>query len=155
VLGLYVNTTTFSWLFFFFFFLIALHWTQGLVLARQVLCHLMHNSSPLCFIYFSDRVKGRPLTAIFLPIPSCIAWIPGMYHQVWLVLWDKFLLTLSTAILLISSSEVAGIIDVSHHVWPHIQFLTHTLSGVDATTWNEKVHKLLIWVIIFPNKNFM
>jgi hypothetical protein len=41
---------------FFFFW-----WTQGFVLAKQVLYHLSHTSSPFCCGYFGDGVSWAGL----------------------------------------------------------------------------------------------
>jgi hypothetical protein len=47
-------------------------WTEGLVLASQMLYHLSHAHSPFCFCFFhigSHVFPGQPLTLIFLSLP--------------------------------------------------------------------------------------
>jgi hypothetical protein len=41
---------------FFFFFVVALGLIEGFALAKQVLYHLSHTSSPFCSSYFGDGV---------------------------------------------------------------------------------------------------
>jgi hypothetical protein len=74
----------------FFFLLHTGVWTQGL--ARQVLYHLNHASSPFCLKYFSNKVSnlcpGRPgLPAAYSCFPSsqndrCTT-IPSFYRLRW------------------------------------------------------------------------
>jgi hypothetical protein len=72
-----------------FFFCSTGVWTQSLTLARQMLYHLSTHMSPTLFAlgYFSDRVSG---------------FCPELAFD-----WDSPTCT----------SQVAGIIDVHHHVW--------------------------------------
>jgi hypothetical protein len=71
---------------YFFSFLGGLRLTQDFVLAKQVLYHLIHSSSPFCSGYFGDRVlqticPGWPQTEILLISVSQVAGIRGMSHQ--------------------------------------------------------------------------
>jgi hypothetical protein len=67
-------------------------WTQDFVLAKQVLYHLSHTSSPFCFGYFGDGVlwaicPGWPWTKTFLISASQVARIICVSHGIWLVLF--------------------------------------------------------------------
>jgi hypothetical protein len=60
-------------------------WTQGFVLAKQVLYYLSHASSPFCSGYFEDRIfwticPGWPWISVLLLSASQIARIIGMSH---------------------------------------------------------------------------
>jgi hypothetical protein len=65
-------------------------WTEGLVLALQVLCHLSHSSAPFCVGYFWDRVSclmPGPLS-FYLCFPRswddrCTVLCPTFYWMRW------------------------------------------------------------------------
>jgi hypothetical protein len=95
-------------------------WIQDLVLARKVLYHLSQGP------YFLNRVlrfclgQHGPPSPIY---PSHIAGMTGKCCHIWLIGWEGVSLTFClgwsrTPILLICTSWVAGITDVSHHTWP-------------------------------------
>jgi hypothetical protein len=71
----------------FFFFCGAGFWTQGLIYARQALCHLSHSTRVhFCDGFFQDRVTGSVwqgwfLTMILLISAFWVARIIGMSHQ--------------------------------------------------------------------------
>jgi hypothetical protein len=84
-------------IYLFMYFGSARVWTQGLVLARQVLYYLSHASTPFCCSDFSDRVSH------FCPGPasdcdpstyaSLIVGITGANHHIYLVIWDRVSVT--------------------------------------------------------------
>jgi hypothetical protein len=95
---------------------------QHLVLARQALSlkpsptlsalHYFHKG-PHVFYQISLSDHGPPTSA------SCVAGIRVIYHHTWLFCWDKVSLTFCPAwsqimILLIFTSQVAGITSMSH-----------------------------------------
>jgi hypothetical protein len=82
-----------------------------------------------CFIYFQIGSWVLPKTSLrpqssYLCLPQ--SWDSIAYYLAQLIYWDGILLyfcpgwaiILIAAILLISASQVAGIIDMSHHAWP-------------------------------------
>jgi hypothetical protein len=69
---------------FFFFFGVIGVWTQGLMLATQVHCHLRHSASHgSCFFAW-----GWPWMAILLPMASWVTKITDVYHNTWIICWD-------------------------------------------------------------------
>jgi hypothetical protein len=75
---------------------------QGFILAKQVLYHLSHTSSPFCSGYFEDGVSGT----------ICLGWPQAV-------------------ILLISASQVARTISMSHRHLASPTFLTFYLEQLD------------------------
>jgi hypothetical protein len=86
----------FVWLFFYLFGNTGV-WTQGLVLARQVLCTWAMLPSSLVLISFwigsCVFVWGCPQTLIVLPVPSQIARLTGTCHNAWFVDWSGISIT--------------------------------------------------------------
>jgi hypothetical protein len=86
---------------------------------------LSPTTSPFCFSYFSGRVLYcLPGPAVDLDPPtsaSCLARTTAVHHCTQLVCWDGVSLTFclgrtQTAIVPISTSQVAGITGMSHHI---------------------------------------
>jgi hypothetical protein len=86
--------------------------------------------SSFAFFFFSGRVLcffswGQLWTLILLPIPPCSWDHRRRHHHTQLVVWDGVLLASLlelawTSILLISASQMAGITQVHHHLWPSL-----------------------------------
>jgi hypothetical protein len=89
--------------------------TQGFALARRILYHLSNASSPFCFSYSSNRVSCS----------ACIAGITSAHHHSlnFCQSWPQ------TVILLISISQVAGILSTNHHTWPITTIFNCSLKG--------------------------
>jgi hypothetical protein len=70
-------------------------WTQGLVIAMQVIYHLSYTPSHLCFSYFWDRVFHfcpGPISDLNPPIYAfCIVEFISLHHHVRLTCWDEVL----------------------------------------------------------------
>jgi hypothetical protein len=110
-------------------------WTQGFMLATQMLYHLSHSSHPFCSDYLGDRVSLLPrLALILLFIFPTIAVMTGIYQhtQLFLLRWGLRKLFFPTrAVLELWSSHlsITGITVVRHHTWhfPHFFFLHLTV----------------------------
>jgi hypothetical protein len=109
-------------------------WTQGLVLARQVLYYL--SNAPALFasavFWIGSHISASDwsVTSIFLPVISHTK-NTDEHHHVQLMSWgggETTSLTFcpgwpGTEILPISASQIAGVTGLYHYGWPFIFFL--------------------------------
>jgi hypothetical protein len=126
-------------------------WAQGLALARQVPYHLSHVIIPFCFGCFWDRVSHLCLGIMdhssvdrSVPLhPAFIGWHGA--SQTFCLGWPW------TAVLLISASQVARVIGLSHHAWPQIHFSVAELLFVSLV---YSISLLKFPIISFIMNNF-
>jgi hypothetical protein len=94
-LPLIIPTTRLFYLIVDFFFN-SLSRTQDLMLARQVLCHLCHVSSPFCSGCFGGTVRLAWTVILLFMLPS-VAGTTGMHHHAQLLVeMGSFLLRLAS-----------------------------------------------------------
>jgi hypothetical protein len=105
-------------------------WTHGLELARQALYHLGFNTrNPLLTLFLRESPSSRPgwpQTTILhsctagvqtcTTTPSLLRWVLANFFFSFSLGWPQ---TLIHPILL---SQLAGITDVSHYMWPRVYF---------------------------------
>jgi hypothetical protein len=118
-------------------------WIQGFVLSGLGLYHLSLAPSPFCLSYFLDKVLLLSQGGLGHHPPLCAshgAGMTGVSHHTQFFVELGVLLTFcpgwpQTAILLISTYWVAGIIDMSHCIWLVFVFLT--IANLTGRRWSS------------------